>query len=560
MIPKASGGVRGIGLLETIWKVISIIINMRITKSIRFHKSLHGFRANHGTGTAILEARLNLDVSIQKGIPMHQIFLDLTKAYDTLDRKRTLDILERYGLGPNLIRLLRTFWDNLQVVPRQGGFHGSPIRSERGVTQGDPLSPTIFNVVVDAVVRDLLSHPGFNDLKVIFYADDGLIATSNARMAQEAINHITSLFSRMGLQMNATKTKTVLGQPAELHHSISAASYERRMTGIGLTYVERKRQIVECPKCQKQMQQVALQNHLMSVHQEYNRSQRRRDLFEKYQVGPMTYTVSMPTKTGIRCPVPDCIGHADSRTNLRKHFAHRHPIDIIIIEEEGPLPRCNSCQMFVSTANQPRHLATDICTTGTTRHQKRILELTYLEHENVTFSILDEELESLDWFKYLGRPISATGSDWIAVMYNIKKARQRWSQISRILTKQGSNPKVMGYFYKAVCQAVLLYGCETWVITSKIRNALESFHHRVARQISHHVIRFDSTRGEWLYPPIDAALREASLLPLEDYIIRRRCYLLRWSQDNPLLHESQRLQNGVGGTRQRFWWYYANQE
>ena len=39
------------------------------------------------------------------------------------------------------------------MVARAGGYYGTGFKGERGVTQGDPLSPTIFNVVVDAVVR-----------------------------------------------------------------------------------------------------------------------------------------------------------------------------------------------------------------------------------------------------------------------------------------------------------------------------------------------------------------------------------------------------------------------
>ena len=38
------------------------------------------------------------------------------------------------------------------MVAREGEYCGEPFCAERGVTQGDPLSPTIFNVVVDAVV------------------------------------------------------------------------------------------------------------------------------------------------------------------------------------------------------------------------------------------------------------------------------------------------------------------------------------------------------------------------------------------------------------------------
>ena len=39
------------------------------------------------------------------------------------------------------------------MVTRAGGYYGEAFKGARGVTQGDPLSPTIFNVVVDAVVR-----------------------------------------------------------------------------------------------------------------------------------------------------------------------------------------------------------------------------------------------------------------------------------------------------------------------------------------------------------------------------------------------------------------------
>ena len=39
------------------------------------------------------------------------------------------------------------------MVARAGGYYRTGFKGGRGVTQGDPLSPTIFNVVVDAVVR-----------------------------------------------------------------------------------------------------------------------------------------------------------------------------------------------------------------------------------------------------------------------------------------------------------------------------------------------------------------------------------------------------------------------
>ena len=81
------------------------------------------------------------------------IFLDLTKAYDALDSPRSLDILKGYRVGQRVRRLLREYWKKSTIVARSGGYYGTGFKGERGVTQGDPLSPTIFNVVVDEVVR-----------------------------------------------------------------------------------------------------------------------------------------------------------------------------------------------------------------------------------------------------------------------------------------------------------------------------------------------------------------------------------------------------------------------
>ena len=53
---------------------------------------------------------------------LYVIFLDLHKAYDSLDRSRYLEILEGYGLGPQSCRLLQTYWRRLTMVARAGRY------------------------------------------------------------------------------------------------------------------------------------------------------------------------------------------------------------------------------------------------------------------------------------------------------------------------------------------------------------------------------------------------------------------------------------------------------
>ena len=88
LIPKGKKDYRGIGLLELMWKVVAVILNRRFIDSITYHDALHGFRAGHGTGTATLEANLLQQLAALREEVLYMIFLDLTKAYDALDRSR----------------------------------------------------------------------------------------------------------------------------------------------------------------------------------------------------------------------------------------------------------------------------------------------------------------------------------------------------------------------------------------------------------------------------------------------------------------------------------------
>ena len=116
------------------------------------------------------------------------IFLDLHKAYAALDKSRCLEVLESYSVGHRACRLLWTYWSWMRTVAKAGGYYRAALKNARGVTQGDPLSPTIFNVMVDAVVRHWFTvmvesveewggrgQEGRHQ-NPLFYADDGMVA------------------------------------------------------------------------------------------------------------------------------------------------------------------------------------------------------------------------------------------------------------------------------------------------------------------------------------------------------------------------------------------------
>ena len=94
LIPKGKGEFRGIGLVEVTWKVVAVILHRRLTAGIKLHDALHRFREGRSTGTATLEAKLLQQLADMREEVLFVIFLDLTKAYDALDRSRSLEILK----------------------------------------------------------------------------------------------------------------------------------------------------------------------------------------------------------------------------------------------------------------------------------------------------------------------------------------------------------------------------------------------------------------------------------------------------------------------------------
>ena len=96
----------------------------------------------------MIKAKLAQSLAWCNQCPLYQIYVDLKKAYNALDREQTLIILAAYGVGQ------KHFWDTAKLVCRTGGNYGEPFNAERGVTQGGPLSSLMFNVCVDAIVRE----------------------------------------------------------------------------------------------------------------------------------------------------------------------------------------------------------------------------------------------------------------------------------------------------------------------------------------------------------------------------------------------------------------------
>ena len=121
---------------------------------------------------------------------LFEIFMDIQKYYYSLHWERALEIIAAYGVGPRTVRILWTYWDRLTMVAIPAGTSDALSMGYQGFTQGDPLSPTIFNVVMYTGIRHWVAvvtpteagRGGIGltiiDLAACLYDDDGLVAST----------------------------------------------------------------------------------------------------------------------------------------------------------------------------------------------------------------------------------------------------------------------------------------------------------------------------------------------------------------------------------------------
>ena len=95
--------------------------------------------------------------------------------------------------------------------------------------------------------------------------------------------------------------------------------------------------------------------------------------------------------------------------------------------------------------------------------------------------------------------MTARDDDCPEVAGNLAKARKIWGRMQGILRREGATPRILENFFKAVVQQVLLFGAETWVVTTKMERALSAFLHGAARQLTGIQARREKD-GEWHYP------------------------------------------------------------
>jgi exonuclease III len=236
---------RGISLLCIAGKIFARLILNRLFDHADnlgiIPESQCGFYPGRGTTDMNFAIRLLQEKCRLYSKDLYLLFIDLTKAFDTIDRQALWAILEKIGCPRHFVGLIRSFHDGMQVTVREGSEKSTPFEVTSGTKQGCVLAPTLFSIFFS-----LMLHVAFKDatdgvdiksrfdrglfnansthfeavskvtlltIRELLFADDCALAACSEETLQQLCDCFATAARRFGLTISINKTEAMY-QPA----------------------------------------------------------------------------------------------------------------------------------------------------------------------------------------------------------------------------------------------------------------------------------------------------------------------------------------------------------
>ena len=155
--PGPPANLRPIVLLNSIRKIMSIITLHRIRDKVdRFTGPYQsGFKRGRSCADIVWAQRMLVSVVMTKKWDFHKMGIDMSKAFDTIKRKRILDVLHEAGCNEDELRLVRSLLASTRLKVRVNSELSAEFETTIGSPQGDSLSPVLFTCYLAAALRSV---------------------------------------------------------------------------------------------------------------------------------------------------------------------------------------------------------------------------------------------------------------------------------------------------------------------------------------------------------------------------------------------------------------------
>ena len=213
--PRRASEYRPINMLPIYEKVLETVVKKQIERYLESNNIItehqSGFRKNYSCETAIQTVIDEWKLIISERKMVGVVFMDLKRAFETIDRDRLLEKLYQYGCKGTVLEWFRSYLTNRTQQVRYNDVCSKLLSTEYGVPQGSVLGPLLFIIYINDLVKVCPE-----DCNIKMFADDTLIyVTGESSMEVErkmnvAFNVVEEWMNINRLKMNAGKTKYMI--------------------------------------------------------------------------------------------------------------------------------------------------------------------------------------------------------------------------------------------------------------------------------------------------------------------------------------------------------------
>ena len=233
---------RGVTLLSTAGKILARVLLERLIPAIAeevLPESQCGFRANRGTTDMIFVLCQIQEKCREQNMALYAAFIDLTKAFDTVNREGLWRILGKLGCPPRFLSILQQLHIGQKGQVKHNGEFSDSFPIENGVKQGCVLAPTLFAVFFSMMLREakadlhegvyirfrtdgsvfnlrrLLSHTKTLEQLILdlLFADDCALLAHTEEALQTVVNRFANAAKAFGLTISLKKTEVLFQKP-----------------------------------------------------------------------------------------------------------------------------------------------------------------------------------------------------------------------------------------------------------------------------------------------------------------------------------------------------------
>ncbi|MEW8546520.1 MAG: reverse transcriptase family protein [Candidatus Thiodiazotropha sp.] len=219
---------RPVTLLSCLGKLFTCILNNRLTKYMEDNNLLSeiqsGFRKDYATLDNIFSLYSLLEYHKSKKTKLYCCFIDFTKAFDNVWRIGLWQKLIKQGIQGKILNVIKNMYAKIKSCILLNGLSSDYFYCEKGVRQGENLSPLLFSLYLNDL-ETYLSNNGCDSLNIdindddvilylklfaILYADDTILMSDDVNKFQNLLNSFASYCKEWRLQINLNKTKVMI--------------------------------------------------------------------------------------------------------------------------------------------------------------------------------------------------------------------------------------------------------------------------------------------------------------------------------------------------------------